>query len=281
MADESKIYGWLAKYKWVFGVIVTLILFGVSAGWFLKNKDFESAIAVIGSLSAVFTLLFKKELKGLILGLGIVVGAALASILLFFIPQFGSEAIKAELTQARRDQSHLQEQNNELNKDVAKLHQQIGKLTGQIESLNQRPSSEEPTNINGNPTIQEYDGISIELFRSKIVGSSVSFDFKITNNNDEDKLLLIGGRPGLISKFYSTMFVNGKNYDADAAYIAGKGGASAELTLPGRGQTVKATLKFKAVPGIQLVERLNLCVSNSKYIPSSEILSFDHIKLLR
>ncbi len=129
---------------------------------------------------------------------------------------------------------------------------------------------------------QKYDGILIELTKSEIVGSSVSFDFKVTNTNSIDKRFLIGGNDGGnygFLGFYSTMFADGNRYVAAEAYIAGNGGGRANLILPGNGQSVTASLKFKNIPSsLRIVERLNLCVSTKDSYPS-EKLPFEYITL--
>lgn len=131
--------------------------------------------------------------------------------------------------------------------------------------------------------VQEYNGILIELTASKIVGTSITINFKLTNKNLIDKNFFLGGGLGNggYEKFfgaYSSMFAEGNWYVAQEAYLAGNGGINASLTIPGN-QYVTASLKFNNVPSsLQTIDRLNLCVSTEGRYPNNK-LPFEYITI--
>lgn len=177
MNDESTTYNWIAKYLWIFGWLSALVLLILSAAWFLRDKDYESGIAFTGFLSGLIAILFKKGLKGLLFGLGIIFGAILAGALLFFIPQFGSEAIKEEIKQAKAEKGRLEAENVALKKRVSDLeaiaaiipgqHQPLPEAAKQDEPLQQAPQANESPQPTATSTVDKpsITNISSSWFR--------------------------------------------------------------------------------------------------------------------
>jgi hypothetical protein len=201
----------LHKYSWWFFTVLAFIALLLSIAWFLSTKDYEPALAVIGSVTAFFTLLLHKEWKGLFFGFGVLIGAVLAALLLFFIPQFGSEAMRKEQNQLKVELDGITVKNQNLEKQVvdlekirseknsdssekeSKLRQQVLDLTAQIETLNTdleqaKKSSPVPQNTKAKYPSQTVDNVRIEIINCRSVGSDVLVELMVTNQGADRKL---------------------------------------------------------------------------------------------
>jgi cell division protein FtsB len=121
MSKESKIYNFIDKYSWIFLYFILFCAFFISFAWFMRDKDYEPAFALTGSLLAFIIFLFSKGIKGLNLGIGMILGISITTILFYFITLSDSKEIKAQLEQAKREKSILKEENENLQRKVIEL----------------------------------------------------------------------------------------------------------------------------------------------------------------
>jgi hypothetical protein len=161
-------------YFWLIMIFLSFIGLIVAFAWFVSNKDYEPAFTLIGAVGAFFTLLFRKGLRGLIFGLGIVAGAVIASLLLVFVPQFGSKEIKAELTQSTNEKKTLEEENIVLKKRITELESTPSTPTPMPSSRLDTPDSVSPVQSNNTDTelIKTKNNLRVEVLETQLKDST-------------------------------------------------------------------------------------------------------------
>jgi hypothetical protein len=86
ISETSPTYEWVKRNAWVFGSIFFFICFALSAMWFFRDRDFEPALAMLGSLIPFIAIIFNKGIKGLIFIIGFILGIILAASLFYLFP---------------------------------------------------------------------------------------------------------------------------------------------------------------------------------------------------
>lgn len=107
--ENIQSYNWIKENSWVVALIISVIVFVLSLGWMIRDRDFEPAIALLSSLVTFFVILINKGIKGFIFIVGFLLGIVLTiSLFYFFSPS------KIENTQKGQIEINKPEKDNEV-----------------------------------------------------------------------------------------------------------------------------------------------------------------------
>jgi len=132
MTEELKSNNFLDEHLWKILYFTFFVAFFISFAWFIRDKGIESAISLICTLISFISFLFSKGSKGLNLGLGIILGSTITTLLFLFITGLESKENKLELdrikneskfelNQIKVEKSLLEEENDKLKNKIVEL----------------------------------------------------------------------------------------------------------------------------------------------------------------
>lgn len=86
ISEISPIYNWLRNNASILVLVISFVAFVISAMWLARDRDYEPALAVLGSFVTFVTIIFNKGIKGLFFIIGFLFGIILAAFLFYFLP---------------------------------------------------------------------------------------------------------------------------------------------------------------------------------------------------
>lgn len=239
----------LSHLVWLGGLTTVLVALLVSVLWFIRDRDFEPALAVIAGVGALGAFLLKEGRRALLFFVGFLGGAAITVLLTRAVLRQPIEAPGAAAVAGQERVSAAQKENGELRRQVAELtksNESLGAeaadLRNQLQAALQQKGGDvtAPTAAAPPPAgvlrRVEVNDFVLDLKSCRATGGNVEIVLSVQNRGPDRQLRIFSGT-NLIS-------ASEQRFEVNEVRLGGERKAYALFT---NGVPMEARLIFRGV----------------------------------